>query len=169
MRTAVALFALLAPSLAAAAPRLELVVGNEALVPAHAPRNLEAFLRRLEVVGGWPQGTFHGKAFPRPREALEHIRKNKSAFAILPPHQLVQGRQDLSFEVLGRAIGMEGPRPAYWGVVRNEPRPYTHIEDHPGLRLVLTEAYDLQWLRVLLEGAVPNPEQHFRLMEVTTN
>jgi ABC-type phosphate/phosphonate transport system substrate-binding protein len=148
----------------------EIVIASEALVAggAHVPENLAAFLRRLETVGGWPAGSLRGKTFTRPREALAYIRANKVPFAILPPHQLVEARKDLKLEIVGRAVGMDGTRGSYWGVAPAGKRAYEHIEEAPGLRLALTETYDEQWLRVLLEGNVSAPAQHFKLLEVTT-
>jgi ABC-type phosphate/phosphonate transport system substrate-binding protein len=156
------------PARAARGP--EIVIANEALVAGgtHVPENLAAFLRRLETVGGWPAGSLRGKAFTRPREALAYIRANKVPFAIVPPHQLVEARKDLKLEVVGRAVGIEGARPGYWGVALSGKRPYEHIEEAPGLRLAVTEAYDEQWLRVLLEGNVSAPSRHFKLVEVPT-
>jgi ABC-type phosphate/phosphonate transport system substrate-binding protein len=119
-------------------------------------------------VGGWPAGSLRGKAFTRPRDALAYIRANKVPFAILPPHQLVEARKELKLEILGRAVGIEGTRGGYWGVTLSGKRPYEHIEEAPGLRLALTETYDEQWLRVLLEGNVSAPAQHFKLLEVAT-
>jgi ABC-type phosphate/phosphonate transport system substrate-binding protein len=151
-------------------PGPEIVIASEALVAGgpHVPDNLNAFLRRLETVGGWPSGSLRGKAFTRPKEALAYIRANKVPFAILPPHQLVEARKELKLEILGRAVGLEGTRPGYWGVTLAGKRPYEHIEEEPGLRLALTESYDEQWLRVLLEGNVSAPAQHFKLVEVPT-
>lgn len=158
---------LLGAASASAAP--ELVIGNEALVEGgpHVAANAAAFARRLEQVAGWRPNSVAVKAFARPREALEHVRKNRSPFAILPAHQLVEGRKELKLEVLGRAVGVEGIGPSYWGITRNEPRPYTHVEKQPGLRLALTEPYDLQWVKVLFEGNV-NPKDHFTYVPVTS-
>jgi hypothetical protein len=145
----------------------EIVIGNPALVAggAHVAKNLEAFLARLEQVGGWPKGSLRGTAFVRPREALDHVRKSKAAFAILPVHEFLQARKELKLEILGRAVGLEGAKAAYWGVTRNEKRPYDHIENHPGLRLATTEVGDPQWLDVLFENNV-DPQKHFKLVEV---
>jgi ABC-type phosphate/phosphonate transport system substrate-binding protein len=161
---------LLAGLAQAATPAHEIVVANEALVAGgkHVPENAEAFARRLEEVTGWPKGSVKVTAFPRPRDAVEYIRKNKVSFAILPVHQFVEQRKPLKLEVIGRAVGLEGPRTGYWGVARNEKRNYEHIEFEPNLKLALTEAYDNQWLRVLFEDNVPSPATHFHLQEVTT-
>jgi len=155
-----------APAVAAAGP--EIVVANPALAAGgpHVPKNLEAFLRRLEQVGGWPQGTLRGKAFAKPKEAMDYLRKNgKVAFAILPVGQFLQARKALKLEVVGRVVGTEGTNAAFWGVGRNETRPYEHIEMYPGLRLATTEVGDPQWLDVLFENNV-DPLKHFKLLEV---
>jgi ABC-type phosphate/phosphonate transport system substrate-binding protein len=146
----------------------EVVVANEVLLAGgdKVPAAMEAFVRRIETVGGWPAGTLRGKAFSRPREALDYIRKNKVPFAFLPPHQLVEGRKELKLEVIGRAVGLDGPEGGYWGVARNETHPWEHIEEYPGLRLATTEIDDLVWLRVLMEGNVRAPQKHFQLVEV---
>jgi ABC-type phosphate/phosphonate transport system substrate-binding protein len=151
-------------------PGPEIVIASEALVAggSYLPDNLAGLVRRLETVGGWPAGSLRGKAFTHPREALAYIRANKVPFAILPPHQLVEGRKELKLEILGRAVGVEGSKTGYWGVALAGKRPYAHIEEAPGLRLAVTEAYDEQWLRVLLEGNVSAPAQHFKLVEVAT-
>jgi hypothetical protein len=151
-------------------PGPEIVIGNEALVAGgtHVPENMATFLRRLEVAGGWPAGSLRGKAFSQPREALEYVRASKAAFAILPPHQLVQARKELKLEVLGRAVGLEGPKGGYWGVARAGKREWGHLEEVPGLRLATTETDDEQWLRVLMEGNVSQPFKHFQLVPVAT-
>jgi ABC-type phosphate/phosphonate transport system substrate-binding protein len=166
-----AVLASVLPASGGRAAPLEIVVASEALVAGgpHLPENLTAFLRRLETVGGWPSGSLRGRAFTRPREALAYMRANKVPFAILPIHQLVEGRKDLKLDVLGRVVGVEGSKAGYWGVALAGKRPYEHIEETPGLRLALTEGYDEQWLRVLMEGNVSDPFQHFKLLEVPTN
>jgi hypothetical protein len=158
----------LAAAPAAPAQGPEIVVASEALLPKYADGNMEAFVRRVEAAGGWPAGSLRGKAFPRPREALDYIRKNKVAFAILPVHQYLEGRKELKLEVIGRAVGLEGTEGGYWGVARNEPHAWEHIEDFPGLRLATTETQDLVWLRLLMEGNVARPDRHFKLMETPT-
>ncbi len=145
----------------------EIVVASEALDPKFAPTNVQTFARRVEEVGGFRKGTFSGKAFSRPRDALAYIREHKVPFAILPVHQFVEGRKELGLEVLGRAVGPEGKQIAYWGVTRNEPRTYANVENRAGLRLATTETYDLQWLKVLFEANV-NVREHFQLVEVST-
>jgi ABC-type phosphate/phosphonate transport system substrate-binding protein len=154
---------------AAAGP--EIVIGNEVLVEGgtHVEENLNAFLRRLEEVGGWPAGSLHGKAFTQPREALDYIRANKVPFAILPPHQFVEARKELKAEVLGRAVGVDGAgKDGYWGVAKSGDRAWGHPEEVSGLRLAATETHDEQWLRVLMEGNVSEPFKHFKLMNVPT-
>jgi hypothetical protein len=149
----------------------EVVIGNEALVASgsHLAENMAGFLRRLEAVGGWPAGSLRGKAFTQPREALDYIRSSHASFAILPPHQVVEGRKDLKLEVLGRAVGIQGAKGGYWGVTRAGKRSWDHLEETPGLRLALTEPYDEQWLRVLMEGNVSEPFKHFKLVPVSTS
>jgi hypothetical protein len=166
--------ALLISSVVPGGPRTaapEIVVANESLVAAgpHLTENMAAFLRRLEAVGGWPAGSLRGRAFARPRDALAYMRENKVAFGILPPHQLVEGRKELKLEVLGRAVGIEGPRPGFWGVALAGKHSFGHIEESPGVRLALTEAYDEQWLRVLLEGNVTTPSEFFKIVEVPSS
>src|SRR5262245_9143979 len=106
---------------AAAQPKAtgpEIVLANEVLLAGGdkvAPA-MEAFVRRVEAMGGWPAGSLRGKAFATPAEALDYIRKNKVAFAFLPVHQFVQGRSELKLEVLGRAVGLDGLKRGYWGV-----------------------------------------------------
>src|SRR5436190_21992700 len=99
-------------------PGPEIVVANEVLLAGgnKVDAAMEAFVRRVEATGGWPAGSLHGKAFARPAEALDYIRKNKVAFAFLPVHQFVQGSTALKFEVLGRAVGLDGLQRGYWGV-----------------------------------------------------
>lgn len=153
---------------ASAAPPIEIVIANEALSAGgkHMAANVEAFAKRMAQVGGWPKDALTGRAFARPRDGLAYLRKTKTAaFAILPLHQFLEGRKDLRFEVLGRAVGLEGRTCGYWGIARNEPRAYEHVEFQPGLRLALTEPYDLQWLRVLFDNNV-RPGAHFKLVEV---
>jgi hypothetical protein len=164
----IAVATMLAANAPAAASGPEIVVASEALLPKYADANMETFVRRIEAVGGWPAGSLRGKAFPRPREALEYIRKNKVAFAFLPVHQFLQARKELKLDVIGRAVGLEGTEGGYWGVARNESLPYEHIEEYAGLRLATTEIDDVVWLRVLMEGNVPHPDRHFRLIETPT-
>jgi ABC-type phosphate/phosphonate transport system substrate-binding protein len=155
---------------AAAQPKAsgpEIVVANEVLLAGgdKVDGAMEAFVRRVEAMGEWPAGSLRGKAFARPAEALEYIRKNKVAFAFLPVHQFVQARAELKLEVLGRAVGLDGPKRGYWGVARNESRPFDHIEEQRGLRLATTEIDDQAWLRTLFEGNVKAPDKHFLLQQ----
>jgi ABC-type phosphate/phosphonate transport system substrate-binding protein len=162
--------ALLFLAAAAARPEAgpEIVVANEVLLAGgdKVDPAMEAFVRRVEAVGGWPAGALRGKAFARPADALEYIRKNKVAFAFLPVHQFVQGRRELKLEVLGRAVGLDGVQRGYWGVARNETHPYEHIEEAQGLKLATTETDDVVWLRTLFEGNVKAPDRQFQLLPV---
>jgi ABC-type phosphate/phosphonate transport system substrate-binding protein len=145
----------------------EIVLANEVLLSGGdkvAPA-MDALVRRIESVGGWPAGSLRGKAFGKPREALDYIRKNKVAFAFLPVHQFVQARTELKLDVLGRAVGLDGPDRAYWGVARIESRSYEHLEEASGLRIATTEIDDPVWMRTLFEGNVRDPEKQFKLME----
>lgn len=150
------------------APR-EIVIANEALRAGGASisANLDAFLRRLERVAGWKPGSLRGKAFPRPSAALDYLRAGHGTFAILPVHQLAEGRRALKLRVVGRAVGLDGTQPTYWGVSRNAERPYNHIEDYPGLRLAATEIADLQWINVLFDGNI-DPRTHFKYVAAET-
>lgn len=150
---------------AAAAPAREIVIASEdfTVTPAQLDANVQAFARRLEQVAGWPQGSLAAKGFARPVEALAHIRKNKTAFAILPVHQFVEARRELRMEVLGRAVGLEGRAPSYWAIAKNVNSGWERVEDRRGLRLAMTEIYDLQWINVLFEAAF-SPAQHLRLL-----
>jgi ABC-type phosphate/phosphonate transport system substrate-binding protein len=162
---AVALLPLFA-SPAAAAPR-EIVIANENLVrsgPA-LEENLNRFLRRLEAVVGWPAGSLKGKAFTRPADALEHIRKHRTPFAILPVHQFVQARKELKLEPIGRANGFEGAKCSYWGIAK-APAPFGALAEAKGKRLALTETSDPVWVRVLLDGNAEPSD--FQLVEVKT-
>ena len=164
--------ALFLAAAAAARPEAgpEIVVANEVLLAGgnKVEPAMQDFVRRVEAVGGWPAGSLRGKAFARPADALEYIRKNKVAFAFLPVHQFVQGRVPLKMEVLGRAVGLDGIQRGYWGVARNEQRPYEHVEEYRGLKLATTEVDDPVWLRTLFEGNIKAPERHFQLMPVSS-
>jgi ABC-type phosphate/phosphonate transport system substrate-binding protein len=148
----------------------EIVLANEVLLAGgnKVDGAMETFVRRVESVGGWPAGSLRGKAFARPADALEYIRKNKVAFAFLPVHQFVQGRTALKMEVLGRAVGLDGLQRGYWGVARNEDRPYEHLEEYRGLRLATTEIDDPAWLRTLFEGNIQDPAKHFQLQQASS-
>jgi ABC-type phosphate/phosphonate transport system substrate-binding protein len=151
---------------AAAAPR-EIVIANENLVRSgpYLEENLDRFLRRLEVVAGWPARSQKGKAFTRPADALEHIRKHRTPFAILPIHQFVQARKELKLEPIGRANGFEGAKCSYWGIAK-APAPFGTLMDAKGKRLALTEISDPIWVRVLLDGNAEPSD--FQLVEVKT-
>lgn len=151
---------------ASAAPAREVVIANEALVASgeNLQSNVDRFVQRLETVVGWKKGSTKGVGFTRPREALEYIRKNKVAFAILPIHQFAQSADELKLTPLARAVGLDGRSHSYWAVAKG-PAKFTSIEEAPGLRLAMTETYDLQWVKVLFEAEV-DPATHFKLMEV---
>ncbi len=125
--------------------------------------NLAEFLRRLETITGWPSGSLKGKAFVQPRDAVAYIKKNRVAFAILPVHQFVEARKDLSLSPIGRMVGIEGVQHNFWGVARKDGRPKGDLHEELGLRLVMTEVYDLQWIRVLFEAEL-DPYKHFQLI-----
>jgi ABC-type phosphate/phosphonate transport system substrate-binding protein len=161
---------LFAAAVAHPQPGPEIVVANEVLLAGgnKVEGAMQEFVRRVEAVGGWPAGSLRGKAFARAAEALDYIRKNKVPFAFLPVHQFVQARGELKLEVLGRAVGLDGLQRGYWGVARNESRPYEHIEEYRGLRLATTEIDDLAWLRTLFEGNIMAPQKHFQLQQVAS-
>jgi ABC-type phosphate/phosphonate transport system substrate-binding protein len=147
-------------------PVRELVVAGEGyrLAGKFLEQNLEDLLRRLEEITGWPAGSLKGKAFVRPREALEYMRTNRVSFAILPLHQFAQGRRELALEPLAQLVPPEGTELAYWGIARRDT--WTgDIHERPGLRLAITEAHDPQWIRVLFEAEL-DPATHFKLVEV---
>jgi hypothetical protein len=151
---------------ASAAPR-ELVVAHEILSEAgdHLNENLTAFVRRVEEVVGWPKGSLRGKAFVKPQEALAYIKKNRSAFAILPAHQFAEGHKELKLEALGRAVGLDGS-PLVFSAVTRRPRPFTELADTPGLRVALTETYDPIWIKILTEGAIDKAVAPVALVQV---
>ncbi len=151
---------------ASAAPR-ELVIAHEILGQAgeHLAANLDAFLRRVEEVAGWPKGSLRGRAFARPREALAYIKKSRAGFAILPAHQFAEGQQALGLEALGRAVGVDGT-PLVYSAVTRRPRPFAELAGTPGLRIALTEAYDPAWVKILTEGAVDREVAPVALVEV---
>lgn len=159
---------LVVPRAVEAAPR-ELVIANEAFVEAgtYLQANVDAFVRRVEEVAGWPANSLRGKGFAKPADALDYIRQHKVPFAILPIHQFVQARRELKLQPIGRAVGLDGTEPTYWGVSRGGKVPFEHIEQYPGLRLAMTEIKDVQWINILFEGNV-RPLQHFKLVEVDT-
>lgn len=150
------------------APRREIVIASEALVISgdRLPGQLDAFLRRIENLTGWPQGSLGGRVFARPAEALVYIRKAKPkpAFAILPVHQFVQGRKELGLSVLARVIGLEGAEPTFWVVAPKEKAKFEHIEFAPGLRLTTTEIDDMRWLSNVVFETNVQAEKHFKLL-----
>jgi hypothetical protein len=131
----------------------EVVVASERLAEAgpDLEKNVAAFVRRVEEVGGWPQGSLRGKGFARPREALAYIKKQRSAFAVLPPHELVEGRAALKFEILGRAVWIDGDHPAVFTTTR-QPPPFEGIGSASGMRLAVTDAHDPIWLTMMFDG-----------------
>lgn len=149
-------------------PVREVVVASEGYREAgeFLAQNLEDLLRRIEEITGWPTGSVKGKAFVRPREALAYLRKNRAAFAILPLHEFAQGKKEFAFEPLAQLVPPGGADHAYWGIARRDTWTGA-IQERPGLRLALTEAHDLQWIRVMFEAEV-DPAKHFKLVEVAT-
>lgn len=147
-----ALVCLTAP--AWAAPR-ELVIAHENLGEAgpELDRYLDDLLRRIEKAAGWPARSLRGKAFVDATQALPYIRKNRVGFAILPVHQLAQGYQPLKMEILGRAVGIEGPVLEYVAVTRR-PKPFEALEDKPGAKLAAVGASDEAWMRIATDGNV---------------
>jgi len=155
MTTFICALVLLKTPAAAAAAGPEVVIASERLaeVGADLEKNLQAFLRRLEEVGGWPAGTLRGKAFTRPREALAYIKKQHPAFAILPPHELAEGRAMLKPEILGRAVWIDGDHAAVFALTR-QPPPFDGIQAAAGMRLATTDAHDRVWLTLMFENGV---------------
>jgi hypothetical protein len=153
---------------ALAAPR-ELVIAHENLEEAgpELEKYLGDLLRRIEQVTGWPARSLKGKAFVDASEALPYIKKSRAGFAILPVHQLVQGFDPLKLEILGRAVGLEGPVLEYVAVTRR-PRPFEALEDKPGLRLAAVGASDPTWMQVATDGQV-NPRLGVGLLETPTS
>jgi hypothetical protein len=173
-----ALAVALAVALAAALPGIaiaarpparapELVIAHENLAEVGASLNddLARFLRRIEEVAGWPQGFLRGKAFVRPALALAYIKKQKSAFAILPAHEFVEGRQELKLEVLGRAVWIDGDQLAYFTVTR-QPHPFEGIASAAGMRLATTDTHDLAWLTLMFDHNLDL--RRMRLVETPT-
>jgi hypothetical protein len=161
------LFLAATPPPAAAAPKREIVLANEALVGSgeFLQENADRFARRLEAVAGWPKNSTKVTAFTRPREALEYIRKNKVAFAVLPIHQFAQARDELKLVPLARAVGPEGRTHSYWAVTRGKLKGPS-LEESPGtMTLAMTETYDPQWIRVLFEAEFDTARK-FKLLEV---
>jgi hypothetical protein len=134
---------------ARAAPR-ELVIANENLAEAGdlLDGHLNKFLRRIEEVTGWPKNSLKGKALVRPVEALDYIRKNRSGFAILPIHQVVEGAKELKFQLLGRAVGMEGTELYQAGMAR-VPKSFTLVGEKPSIKVAGSEVRDVDWLTII--------------------
>jgi hypothetical protein len=154
LTTLLATAALAAARPTAAAERsLELVVANEnlALAGAALEPSLASMARRIEELTGWPKGSLRTKAFARPAEALAHIKKERSAFAILPVHELLEGRVPLKLEVLGRAVGPEGAQLAVTSVTRKPP-PFEGIANAAGKRVATTDAHDPIWITMMFDG-----------------
>jgi hypothetical protein len=139
---------------ARAAPR-ELVIAHENLEEAgpELEKYLGDLLRRIEKVAGWPAHSLKGRAFVNASEALPYIKKSRAGFAILPVHQLAQGYHPLKLEILGRAVGLEGPVLEYVAVTRR-PRGFESLVDKPGARLAAVGAADLAWMRLATDGQV---------------
>jgi hypothetical protein len=139
----------------AAARPLELVIAHENLVLAGAELepSLQAFARRIEELTGWPKGSFRAKAFTRPAEALAYIKKQRTAFAILPVHQFAEGRKDLKLEVLGRAVGPDGVQLAFQSVTRR-PASFDGVGNAAGKRVAMTDIHDPVWVTMMFDGNV---------------
>jgi hypothetical protein len=161
---------------AGAAPR-EIVIANENLVEAGdlLDQHLDRFLRRIEQVTGWPKNSLKGKAVVRPVEALDYIRKNRSAFAILPIHQVVEGYKDLKLELLGRAVGLEGTELYNAGVARF-PKNFVELGASHSIKVAGPEVRDVDWLAIISDSTitrdkpaalveVPSSQEAFKLLE----
>jgi hypothetical protein len=162
LRFACGLIAVAAPagSLSARAAPREVVVAHEVLAEAgdKLDANMEAFVRRLEEVAGFPKGALAGKAFAHPSDALAYIREHHSAFAILPAHQVAEAQKSLRLDILGRAVGIDG-RVLQYVTVTRKPRPFAEGDIPKGARVAATETYDPAWLALLTEGDL-DPRQH---------
>ena len=136
---------------ARAAPR-ELVIANENLAEAGdlLDGHLDKFLRRIEEVTGWPKNSLKGKALVRPVEALDYIRKNRSGFAILPIHQVVEGAKELKFQLLGRAVGLEGTELYQAGMAR-VPKSFALLGEKPSIKVAGSEVRDVDWLTIITD------------------
>ncbi len=152
-----------------AAPR-EIVIAHEYLAEAgeHLAGNVDALVARIEEVAGFPKGTFRGRGFSKPNEALAYIRKNKVPFAILPAHQYVEARKALKLEVLGRAVGLDREILQFTAVTRR-PKPFGDLPSASNLKVATTEASDPMWLAVLTEGDVDPRRRAFQMLEVGTS
>jgi hypothetical protein len=151
---------------AQAAPR-ELVVAHEILLEAgdSLAGNLDRFVARVAEVAGFGKNGLRGRAFTRPEAALAYIKAHRVPFAILPAHQYVEARKALRLEVLGRAVGLDGPVLQFPTVTRL-PRPFADINLAPGLRVATTEAHDPAWLALMTEGDLDPRRRAMALVEV---
>jgi hypothetical protein len=152
-----------------AAPR-EIVIGHDILHEAGdaLDANLERFVRRVEEVAGFGKKGLRGRAFTRAEDALGYIKTHKVAFAILPAHQYVEARRALRLEVLGRAVGIDGPVLQFTTVTRL-PRPFADVNVAPGLRVAAVEVHDPAWLALLTEGDLDPRRRPMTLVEVPTS
>lgn len=168
---AAALAAVLSAGKADARPAHEVVVAGETLRVCgdRLRAELDAFLRRLEQTAGLPPQSLRGRGFVDPVEALAYARRARPAYAILPVHQFLQARKPLGLVVLGRAVGLDGPEPAYWGVARRGTVKYEHIEARPGLRLGGVDLDDLRWLSNVIFETNVRAEKHFKLQPAKTS
>lgn len=157
-----------ATPIAQAAPR-ELVIANENLAEAGdlLDGHLDRFLRRIEEVTGWPKKSLKGKALVRPVEALDYIRKNRSSFAILPIHQVVEGNKELKFELLGRAVGLEGTELYQAGMAR-VPKGFGAMGDSPSIKVAGSEVRDIDWLHIITDQSISR-EKPAALVEVPSS
>jgi hypothetical protein len=146
--------AVLAAPVASAASR-ELVVVDENLAVAEhlLPQHFEQFLRRLEQVTGWPRRSLRGKTLLEPRDALAVIKKSRAGFAIVPVHQLVQGRKELKLEVLARVAGLEG-RQLNYVAITPRPKPFKEVSELPVLKIATIEPLDPVWFHIVSDGAI---------------
>ncbi len=155
----------------APAARREIVIASEALRDSEdrLPAQLAAFLRRVETLAGWREGLLSGRTFVDPTEALAYVRATKPAFAILPVHQWLEGRRTLDMTPIGRAVGIEGREPAYWGIARKDNAKYEHVELAPGLRLGGVDLHDHRWLSKVVFETNVIAEKHFKLRPMKTS
>jgi hypothetical protein len=153
---------------ARAAPR-ELVIANENLAEAGEllDQHLDRFLRRIEEVTGWPKNSLKGKAVLRPVEALDYIRKNRSAFAILPIHQVAEGYKELKLELLARAVGLEGTELYHAGVARHASG-LGELGKNPALKVAGPEVRDVDWLAIITDQTITR-DKPAALVEVPTS
>lgn len=165
---------------AAAEPRVraasrELVVTHPflALSGDRLPAQLEGFLRRVEVVVGWPTGSLRGKAFVDPAEAVRYVREQRPAFAVLPLREYVQAHAPSRLTVLGSVTLLEETQRhittrLYRGLARADAGINEHVHLRPGLRLAMEEGGDLRWVALLFDGTL-QPSRHFVLQPMTSD